>query len=130
MYFKEIIARQLLPNSLTMTTGESLAILCAVILGVLLFLWLMWPHRAELKNVPLRQSLEARSHHLAFICAEYKGRYFYWETVELVRKLFLNGIAVLILQGSVLQLGPTSTGRVVMHPPARISTRPPGAYNY
>ena len=42
MYFKEIIARQLLPNSLTMTTGESLAILCAVISGVLLFLWLIY----------------------------------------------------------------------------------------
>jgi hypothetical protein len=69
-----------------------------------LFFFSMLPYAAELSDVPTRASKFARGKHLAFFSMDYKGEYWYWEIVELSRKLVLNGVLVLCNQGTILQL--------------------------
>ena len=68
------------------------------------FLSLMWPYRAELSDVAARESSYAAGKWLAFFCNDYGGSTWYWEICELVRKLVLNGVLILLAQGSLLQL--------------------------
>jgi hypothetical protein len=70
----------------------------------LLFLWAMLPYRHELRDVPTRESEFAKGTHLSFFSMDYKGEYWYWELIELGRKLVLNGFLVLYNQGTILQL--------------------------
>merc|ERR1711907_369835 len=48
--------------------------------------------------------------HLKFLWGSYESRYYWWEVVEMARKLVLTGLLVIFLEGSVLQL---CTGLVV-----------------
>jgi hypothetical protein len=74
-------------------------------IGVLvLFYCALVPYAAELSDVVARDSKFAKSKHLAFFSMDYKGKYWYWELVELTRKLLLNGFIVLCNQGTILQL--------------------------
>ena len=74
-------------------------------IGVLvLFYSAMRPYAAELSDVVARESKSAQSKHLAFFSMDYKGKYWYWELIELARKLVLNGFVVLCNQGTILQL--------------------------
>jgi Leucine-rich repeat (LRR) protein len=69
-----------------------------------LFFFSMLPYAAELSDIPTRESKFARGKHLSFFSMDYKGEYWYWEIVELGRKLMLNGVLVLCNQGTILQL--------------------------
>ena len=71
---------------------------------LLLFYCAMVPYAAELSDVVARESKSAKSKHLAFFSMDYKGKYWYWELIELARKLVLNGVVVLCNQGTILQL--------------------------
>ena len=44
----------------------------------LLFLWALFPYRAELRDVPTRESEFAKGKHLRMFSSDYKGKYWYW----------------------------------------------------
>ena len=74
-------------------------------IGVPLLFWrVLRPYRQELTDIPTRQSDSAKSRHLSFFWMDYKGCYWYWEIIELLRKMVLNGLLILCEQGSILQL--------------------------
>jgi hypothetical protein len=89
----------------------------------LLFLWAMLPYAAEFRDVPTRESEHAKGKHLAFFSMDYKGKYWYWELVELGRKLVLNGFLVLCNQGTILQLA-VALIVILIHLMAIIHTKP------
>ena len=65
---------------------------------------MLWQHRKELADAQLRESSFAKSKHLKFFFADYKPEYWYWEIIELARKLFLTGFMVLLWQGTMVQV--------------------------
>jgi hypothetical protein len=81
-----------------------LAILVYPVGVPLLFLWCMWPYRHEFADVATRESSFAKGGHLAFFVADFTGDLWYFEILELLRKLLLNGFAILISPGSLMQL--------------------------
>jgi hypothetical protein len=105
---------------------EVLAAIMIVVypIGVLvLFYCALAPYAAELSDVVARESKSAKSRHLAFFSMDYKGKYWYWELIELTRKLLLNGFVVLCNQGTILQL-PIALVIVMLHMILVLRTKP------
>ena len=59
-----------------------------------LYLASLWPYRSEMMDPQLRESPAAKSRHLVFFYADYKPGFWWWETVELIRKLVMTGFMV------------------------------------
>jgi hypothetical protein len=54
----------------------------------------LWPYRKELSDVASRKSTHAKSRHLSFFCADYKGAYWYWEVVVLVFRFAVSALVL------------------------------------
>ena len=68
---------------------------------------------SEIKKAPERWIAEAvypcpeMVQHLGFLYSGYDPRYYYWESVELLRKLALTGLIIFVMPGSPSQLAVT-----------------------
>jgi hypothetical protein len=79
------------------TVGTSLVLLWPLGVPAVLF-GLMFRVRKE-----LREEHDAATSMFSFLVADYKPQYWFWEPVELVRKLLLSGILGLVGRGSIAQ---------------------------
>jgi alpha-tubulin suppressor-like RCC1 family protein len=68
----------------------------------LLYLLILRRHRADMTDGD--ESTSRSTEHLHFFVQDYKPAYWYWEAVELLRKLVLTGFAVLWLPGTLMQI--------------------------
>jgi hypothetical protein len=79
------------------TVGATLVLVWPIAVPVVLF-GLMFRVRKE-----LREEEEDVTSMFSFLVADYKPQHWYWEPVELVRKLLLSGILSLVGRGSIAQ---------------------------
>ena len=68
----------------------------------MLYLLVLRRHRNDL--IDDDPTNDRSTEHLAFFVGDYKPKYWYWEAVELARKLLLTGFAALWLPGTLMQV--------------------------
>jgi hypothetical protein len=83
-------------------TAAGLGIVVCSIGIPLMYLLVLQRHRNDLTdNDP---TSDRSAEHLAFFKEDYKPKYWYWESIELARKLLLTGFAALWLPGTLMQV--------------------------
>jgi len=78
---------------------------CIFPVGLPLFYFsLLWYVRDRINNVAARSSNDELLRHLRFIYFDYKPEYYWWETVEGLRKVLCAGFMMFVVPGTILQL--------------------------
>jgi len=83
------------------------AMACVMVIMIPAFYFVsLWRHRASLVVAPDDRSEDeqAQTKHLAFLVQDYRPEVWYFEVVEMVRKVFLTGVAVLVFNGTLNQI--------------------------
>ena len=71
------------------------------------YFWLLYDKRKLIqkrKSKDLSKEDRKSIESLEFLFKSYEPRYWYWEVVETIRRVFMTGILVLFRQGSALQM--------------------------
>jgi hypothetical protein len=69
-----------------------------------LYMFLLFPHRDEIRSLMARSKRNAPSCHLRVFFGDYRPEWYYWEVVVCTLKLVITGFAVWFAPGSLFQI--------------------------
>ena len=81
--------------------------------------WLLWKHREKLHAGDLETTREFSS-----LVGNYAPRCYYWEVVEMTRKLTMTGFIMFVAPGSPIQVQPRPTPSGGSHPCSWLAAQP------